>query len=122
MSNLLRLWSFWPGWRWCSVVGSFPRRAWICAACTLISAPCGYSGTAGRFLLTKKEFDLLLLFARNPNTALYRESIYERVWGGEFPYGSRAVDLLVQRLRKKVGWNRELKAVNKVGYRLEVPQ
>ena len=73
-------------------------------------------------LTEKKEFDLLLLFARNPNTALYRESIYERVWGGEFPYGSRAVDLLVQRLRKKVGWNRELKAVNKVGYRLEVPQ
>ena len=35
--------------------------------------------------LTKKEFDLLLLFARNPNTALYRETIYERVWGGEFP-------------------------------------
>lgn len=72
--------------------------------------------------LTKKEFDLLLLFARNPNTALYRETIYERVWGGEFPYGSRAVDLLVQRLRKKVGWDRELKAVNKVGYRLEVPR
>ena len=70
--------------------------------------------------LTKKEYDLLLLFARNPNTALYRETIYERVWDGEFEYGSKAVDLLVQRLRKKVEWSRELKAVNKVGYRLEV--
>ena len=26
---------------------------------------------------------LLLLFARNPGTAMYRETIYERVWGGD---------------------------------------
>ena len=70
--------------------------------------------------LTKKEYELLLLFVRNPNTALYRETIYERVWGGEFEYGSKTVDLHVQRLRKKTGWTRELQAVNKVGYRLEV--
>lgn len=70
--------------------------------------------------LTKTEYDLLLLFARNPRRALYRETIYEQVWGGEYPYGSKAVDLHVQRLRKKVGWERELQAVNKVGYRLEV--
>ncbi|MDO4354719.1 MAG: DNA-binding response regulator, partial [Clostridia bacterium] len=30
--------------------------------------------------LTKKEYDLLLLFARNPRIALYGETIYERVW------------------------------------------
>ena len=70
--------------------------------------------------LTKKEYDLLLLFARNAGTALYRETIYERVWGGEYVYGSRTVDLHVQRLRKKVGWEDRLQAVNKVGYRLEV--
>ena len=70
--------------------------------------------------LTKKEYELLLLFVRNPNTALYRETIYERVWGGEFEYGSKTVDPHVQRLRKKTGWTRELQAVNKVGYRLEV--
>lgn len=71
-------------------------------------------------VLTRKEYDLLLLFARNPNTALYRETIYERVWGGTLEYGSKTVDLHVQRLRKKVGWEKQLKAVNKVGYRLEV--
>lgn len=70
--------------------------------------------------LTHKEYELLLLFARNPNTALYRETIYERVWGGEYTYGSKTVDLHVQRLRKKVGWDSRLRAVNKVGYRLEV--
>lgn len=70
--------------------------------------------------LTKKEYDLLLLFARNPGIALYRETIYERVWNEEFPYGSKTVDLHIQRLRKKVGWEHCLTAVNKVGYRLEV--
>lgn len=72
--------------------------------------------------LTKKEYELLLLFIRNPNVALYRETIYERVWGGEMEFGSRTVDLHVQRLRKKVGWEKRLQAVNKVGYRLEVEQ
>jgi DNA-binding response OmpR family regulator len=70
--------------------------------------------------LTPKEYDLLLLFARNPGKALYRETIYERVWGGELEYGSKTVDLHVQRLRKKVGWEKVLRAVNKVGYRLEI--
>lgn len=69
--------------------------------------------------LTRKEYDLLLFFARNPGTALYRETIYEHVWGGEYTYGSKTVDLHIQRLRKKVGWENKLRAVNKVGYRLE---
>ena len=70
--------------------------------------------------LTPKEFELLLLFLRTPNTALYRETIYERVWGGEMQYGSKTVDLHVQRLRKKTGLQNELQAVKKIGYRLEV--
>lgn len=70
--------------------------------------------------LTPKEYELIVLFMRTPNIALYRENIYEQVWGGEMEYGSKTVDLHVQRLRKKVGWETMLKAVNKVGYRLEV--
>ncbi len=69
--------------------------------------------------LTIKEFDLLLLFARNRNIALYRETIYENVWGGEYMGQSRTVDLHVQRLKKKLHWDDKIKAVYKVGYRLE---
>ena len=69
--------------------------------------------------LTKKEFDLLLLFVRNKNIALYRETIYERIWGGEYMGDSRTVDLHVQRMRKKLGLEDRLTAVYKVGYRLE---
>jgi len=70
--------------------------------------------------LTNKEYELLLLFAQNPGVALYRETIYERVWGGDYLCGSRTVDLHVQRMRKKVGWDDNLVAIHKVGYRLEI--
>ena len=70
--------------------------------------------------LTPKVFELLCLFLRTPNVALHREKIYERVWGGEMQYGSKTVDLHVQRLRKKTGLYEELQVVKKVGYRLEV--
>ncbi len=70
--------------------------------------------------LTKKEFELLLLFARNQNIALFRQTIYERVWESDYLGDSRTVDLHVQRLRKKLGWQDKLVAVYKVGYRLEV--
>lgn len=67
--------------------------------------------------LTYKEFDLLLLFVRNPNVALYREVIYEHVWESTYMGDSRTVDLHVQRLRKKAGLEKNIEAVYKVGYR-----
>ena len=69
--------------------------------------------------LTMKEFDLLLLLARNRNIALYRETIYENVWGGDYMGQSRTVDLQNQRLKKKLNWDNEISAVYKVGYSLE---
>lgn len=69
--------------------------------------------------LTNKEYELLLLFVRNKNIALYRETIYERIWGGEYTGDSRTVDLHVQRMRRKVGWEDKIVTVYKVGYRLE---
>ncbi len=72
--------------------------------------------------LTHKEYELLLLFARNRNIALFRDTIYQRVWEAEFDGDSRTVDLHVQRLRKKLGWQHRLTAIYKVGYRLEDPK
>lgn len=72
--------------------------------------------------LTYKEFDLLLLFVRNPNIALYREVIYEHVWDSPYMGDSRTVDLHVQRLRKKAGLEKQIEAVYKVGYRLIVKE
>lgn len=70
--------------------------------------------------VTLKEFELLLLFLRNPNIALYRKVIYERVWDCEYLGNSRTVDLHVQRLRKKLDLENEIISVYKIGYRLVV--
>ena len=73
-------------------------------------------------VLTNKEFGLLVLFIQNKNIALFRETLYEKVWEDEYIGDSRTLDLHVQRLRRKLGWEQNLVAVYKVGYRLEVPQ
>lgn len=70
--------------------------------------------------LTKKEYELLLLFIQNKNIALFRDTIYERIWGTAYMGDSRTVDLHVQRMRKKIGWEDKIAAVYKIGYRLEV--
>lgn len=70
-------------------------------------------------ILTLKEFELLLLFIRNKNIALYRDVIYESVWEGEDMGESRTVDLHVQRLKRKLHWENKIVTVYKVGYRLE---
>ena len=78
---------------------------------------------AGRpVVLTNKEFGLLMLFVRNKNIALFREMLYEKVWEEDYLGDSRTLDLHVQRLRRKLGWEQNLVAVYKVGSRLEVAE
>jgi two-component system alkaline phosphatase synthesis response regulator PhoP/OmpR family response regulator RpaB len=53
--------------------------------------------------LTKTEFELLELFVSYPDEALSREFIQEQIWRDSQLYQtSRAVDVHVQRLRKKI--------------------
>lgn len=71
--------------------------------------------------LTRKEYDLLVILCQNPNTALFRETLFERVWDTEYIGETRTLDSHVQRLRRKLGWQDRIKTVHKIGYRLEVP-
>ena len=71
-------------------------------------------------VLTNKEYGLLLLFIQNKNIALFKESLYEKVWGEEYDGDSRTLELHVQRLRKKLHWEDKIKTIYKVGYRLEI--
>ncbi|MBQ6078307.1 MAG: response regulator transcription factor [Clostridia bacterium] len=73
-------------------------------------------------VLTRKEFDLLVLFAQNPNTALFRESMFERIWETDYVGETRTLDSHVQRLRRKLGWQDRIKTVHKIGYKLEIPE
>lgn len=70
--------------------------------------------------LTHKEFDLLMLLVQNKNTALYREIIFEKVWGEELEFETRTLDLHIQRLRKKLEWKDKIKTVYRIGYMLEI--
>ncbi len=70
--------------------------------------------------LTPKEFDLLILLIQNRNCALYREVIFEKVWGEELEFETRTLDLHIQRLRKKLNWKDKIKTVYKIGYMLEI--
>ncbi|MCI8585840.1 MAG: response regulator transcription factor [Lachnospiraceae bacterium] len=71
-------------------------------------------------VLTNKEYGLLVLFMQNKNVALFKENLYEKVWKDEYIADSRTLELHVQRLRRKMGWEKNLVAVYKVGYRLEI--
>lgn len=70
---------------------------------------------------TYKEFDTLLLMMENYNKVFTREKLLERVWGYEFEGNTRAVDILIQRLRKKLDvYAESLKTIYGVGYKLEL--
>lgn len=72
--------------------------------------------------LTPKEFDLLVLFARNPGRAFSRDYLLERVWSNEYEVTDRTVDTHVQRLRKKLGDEADLiRTVWGIGYKLQAP-
>jgi len=56
----------------------------------------------GSLVLTSKEFDLLMYFARNAGRALSREQILNHVWGITEYLSDRVVDDLIRRLRRRL--------------------
>lgn len=52
--------------------------------------------------LTGKEYDLLLLLAKNPGRIFTREQLLEQVWGYDYFGEERTVDVHVRRLREKI--------------------
>ena len=69
--------------------------------------------------LAPREFELLELLMRNRGLTLYREVLYERLWGDDESFDTRPLDLCIARLRRKLGWKDEIRTVFRVGYRLE---
>jgi DNA-binding response OmpR family regulator len=65
------------------------------------------------------EFKLLEYFVRNPGVALSRDQILREVYEYDAQIATDRVDLLVRRLRSKLGWSDRLVAVPGYGYRLE---
>ena len=73
--------------------------------------------------LTKTEFDLLQLLARNAGIVLSHSTIYERIWGYDFGSESKSLAVYIGYLRRKTeedGSARLIQTVRGVGYTLRL--
>lgn len=71
--------------------------------------------------LTKKEFELILLFTAHEDMVLSRDSIIERIWGYDYEGDLRTIDTSIKRLREKLGdVNIYIETVRGYGYRFKV--
>jgi len=68
--------------------------------------------------LTKMEFDFLKLLAENPNRALSRDEILNKVWGYDCYPSTRTVDTHVLQLRQKLE-DGLIETVRGIGYKLK---
>ncbi|HEY2138425.1 MAG TPA: response regulator [Xanthobacteraceae bacterium] len=83
-------------------------------------------GDGGEHALTSSEFDLLKLFAENPNRPLQRDWLLETTAHREMEAFDRAIDLRVTRLRRKIEVDPAhpdaLRTVRGVGYMFVPPK
>ena len=52
--------------------------------------------------LTSKEYELMLLFVKNPDKVYGREELLSTIWGADYPGDARTVDVHIRRLREKI--------------------
>jgi DNA-binding response OmpR family regulator len=67
--------------------------------------------------LTAKEFDLLAFFMANAGVVVSRDLLLDRVWGQEYPGGTRTVDVHVAQLRRKLDRPDLIRTLRGSGYK-----
>jgi DNA-binding response OmpR family regulator len=67
--------------------------------------------------LTAKEFELLAFFMANAGVVVSRDLLLDRVWGQEYPGGTRTVDVHVAQLRRKLGRPDLIRTLRGAGYK-----
>jgi OmpR family response regulator RpaB len=70
--------------------------------------------------LTSTEFDLLVLLAKEPGKVFHRDDILNHLRGHEVDMLTRAVDIVISRLRKKLEPLDCIKTLRNAGYTLAV--
>ncbi len=71
--------------------------------------------------LTAKEFDLLAYFMAHTGVLVSRDLLLDRVWGLEYPGGTRTVDVHVAQLRRKLGRPELIRTLRGAGYKAVAP-
>ena len=69
--------------------------------------------------LSPKEYDLLVLLLKNVGVALSRDIILNEIWNIDEDIETRTVDYHIGQLRTKLDLKDEIKAISKIGYRIE---
>lgn len=64
-------------------------------------------------ILTPREYSLLEILILNKNIALSREKLLELAWGYDYVGETKTVDVHIQKLRKKLGWEKEIRTIVK---------
>jgi two-component system, OmpR family, response regulator MprA len=75
--------------------------------------------------LSTTEYELLLLFLRNPRNVLTRGLLMDRIWGDDFEGGPNVLEVYIGHLRNKLEQNGEkrlLQTIRGTGYVLRVPE
>jgi two-component system alkaline phosphatase synthesis response regulator PhoP len=67
----------------------------------------------------KKEFELLLFLAQNPNKVFSRDELLLNIWGSDVYVLSRTVDVHVRKVREKIG-DGYISTTKGVGYKFEM--
>lgn len=71
--------------------------------------------------LTPREFDILAMLAADPGAVVSRDDILRRLWGTTWAVQTKAIDVHVSSLRRKLGDPAWVETVRGVGFRLGVP-
>ena len=61
-----------------------------------------------KILLTKTEFNLLIIFMKSPRKVFKREELLDKVWGSDTIVIDRTVDVHITKLRKKIEKNERI--------------
>jgi DNA-binding response OmpR family regulator len=71
--------------------------------------------------LTPREFDILVMLLADPGAVVSRDEVLRRLWGTTWAVQTKAIDVHVSSLRRKLGDPDWVETVRGVGFRLGAP-
>ena len=71
--------------------------------------------------LTPREFDILAMLMQDPGAVVSRDDLLRRLWGTTWAVQTKAIDVHVSSLRRKLGDPAWVETVRGVGFRLGAP-
>ena len=90
---------------------------YTCEGMTLKQSECRVVINGESVKMTGKEYQLLLLFMKNPKRALSRDLILDKIWGFEYDGNDRTIDTHIKMLRQSLGdYGVRIRTIRGMGY------